>query len=185
MRADTKRKWLLVAVVVTGMLLGGLGMVVFLRTIVAGWLVTVICIGCGLAAAALHLIRYPLSGSGVERWMRPAAIAYLGAAVTFAAVMWFNRVGATEDSAMEVECEVCKKYTQTHKRYGRHHNVTGTYRTYHAAVALPDGREKDFSLSISRYNHIKRGDRVKMELRRGTLGWPVIFSDNFSGKKFE
>lgn len=172
-----KAKILSVVAFILAVFVTGCAMAVYRDTIVEWWMPIVVSAIVGIAFT--FGISGRVGGFGVDRFIQFAAIFAITAAVTGFGVLAVNRYGADLTQTEETQCEVVRKYSEQHQSgSGRRHSGSWrTYTTWHVGLLLPDGRQKDFQVTLSRYNKIKTGSMIHMTIAPGMLGMPVIVSD--------
>lgn len=78
------------------------------------------------------------------------------------------------------EAEVVRRYSETRytqKRVARNRYVRGEpYNAYFVEVRLPGGWERSFQIPLQRYNSTQPGKKLRMEMKLGLFGIPVVSS---------
>lgn len=79
---------------------------------------------------------------------------------------------------IRVDAVVEQRYTKTRhhtKRVGRRYTRQGEpYKVYYVRFRMPDGQTADISTSIHYYSRVHSGDTIRLTLRTGLFGLPVI-----------
>lgn len=100
------------------------------------------------------------------------------ASLLFGAFYSANYAFAYSDTKSEVEGTVVRKYSETRyksKRVARNRYTRGApYKVYFAEVALPTGWKYEEEMSLSRWNKLRKGGSIKVELERGLFGIEVV-----------
>lgn len=87
---------------------------------------------------------------------------------------WF-----ADDSSLHTEqATVVGHYREKHyrsQRVGRRTYRRGNpYYEYIVRLQFPAGREKDFTLTLQKYNRLRNGMTIDVPVKKGLLGFPVI-----------
>ena len=102
----------------------------------------------------------------------------LTASVSFTSFLALNYCFRREQTDHKVEVKVTKKFSREKTRYRRLARgrmvADGTYHTYHIVAETPDGNSKEVTLSIEKYNRMKRGMHADISIAEGLFGYPVI-----------
>lgn len=89
-----------------------------------------------------------------------------------------NYIFADSSSAHSVKAVVQNKYSEKHyhqRRVRKGVYVNGSpYYEYKIVLQMPDGRKKTRTVTLSRYNRIRTGSTIRLEVARGLFGMPVI-----------
>ncbi len=95
-----------------------------------------------------------------------------------------NYLCSDTSSQTTVSAKVIEKYTKTRyhtKRVGRRYTGQGKpYKVYYIVAELPDGRTKEFGLTLSQYNRTRRNSEIQLTLETGLLSIPVIKDSSIS-----
>lgn len=177
-------KTLVPIIIVTFLLTALSGMTFYLSSItLISWKIPVLA---SLALALLAAI--PLSKTLPRLTTcanRPVnyTVAVIIAGIVFVGAYYsINYFGADKESATRTEATITRKYTKERyhsNRVGRNHYVRGSkYHVYYIEACLPDSTLIDRQIPLSRYNRLKKGRKIPVEIRKGMLGAPVLSFPN-------
>lgn len=114
----------------------------------------------------------------LSRYLVCGVIFMLTASVSFTSFLALNYCFRREQTDHKVEVTVTKKFSREKTRYRRLARgrmvADGTYHTYHIVAETPDGNSKEVTLSIEKYNRMKRGMHTDISIAEGLFGYPVI-----------
>lgn len=168
----------LLVVVVTVLTLAIYGLVINLagRTLCAWWPVALTAVAAGAAMSGLT--------SRFWMWLFDLWYKWVGIVcgiifVTGAAMLSFYGVNAwVGDDIAVVDTRVERKYYQTRyhsRRVGRRTYARGTpYKVYMVDVSLPDGRQVTMTVGLERYNRLRKGAQMPVEVTHGFFGADVV-----------
>lgn len=173
------RLWLTVGAIV---IFGTVALVLQGLTMVAGMKVWGPAIAVGLAAGAYGALNCLKRGVASKLHLVLSVLGTAAATTTAVGCLIFgvNYYGRHTSQATELHATVTAKYTKTRTRNvgtGRRFSRGGhreKYKVYYITAELPDGRSKDFQLTLSRYNSIKSGKPIAVTLTPGLLGMDVV-----------
>lgn len=155
----------------------GAGIGLYGLTLVEWWVVPAVS-AVVAAVSAVWMWRRWLALAGGEKVLAWGAHIVFTTGLLMALLYGINYFGAADAADHEVRVEVERKYSRTHRdttRHGRRsYSSSGPRRSYHMDVRFPDGRVKEMSLTLSRYNRVRRGDRLTLHVVPGALGWGVM-----------
>lgn len=173
------RKLGLVALILLTVASIGTSMGLYRYTLVDLWIPVTIGVllaaGCALFTKAIAC-----------RWLniRSQAAGYLISGVVFAnlfvgAFFAINLVGADYSTTHTERASIERLYSETRhrtRRVGRGRYVANgeAYQVYYAVIRLADGRSREISLTLQRYNSLRRADSLEVEVCDGALGAPVF-----------
>ncbi len=119
----------------------------------------------------------PISGTSnffINFLIHTVCIAGLAAGLVFS----LNYFCSDKSSESEVTAKVINSYSKTRyhtRRIGRRLSGRGTpYQVYYIEAELPDGRRKEFSVTLNQYNEARRSARIRLDIENGLLSMPVI-----------
>ena len=96
----------------------------------------------------------------------------------YGAILAANYVFADESTVHEEIAVVRSKYSKKHTRYRRgargRQLPAGEYSTWHILVEFDNGKDKEISMPLDKYNKIKVGSRRRFTMAMGLFGMPVI-----------
>lgn len=130
----------------------------------------------------------PISGSSsilINFLIHTVCVAGIAAALVFS----LNYFGSDKSSESVVTAKVVNSYSKTRyhtRRIGRRLSGRGNpYKVYYIEAELPDGRKKEFSVTLSQFNEARRSSRMRLDIEEGLLSMPVIKESTIvkAGKK--
>jgi hypothetical protein len=174
------RKWsigIFVTLMVISLVLAGLSMALYAKTIVSWWV--------PLLIALIPSVTTPLYWrtwkrlTGFHAVFNILAHIFATGSLFCSLVMGLNYLCADKASQHEVRAEITGKWQKKHTRYRhvgrRHHAIPqGSYNTYHIKLEFPDERTKEMSVSLSEYNRARTGRFRTLEVADGLFWMPVI-----------
>lgn len=161
---------------------GGLAVTLQRYTLVQWWLPTVIC--CIPAAIIAYLTGHRIAGlSRIRSRVANMAVMFVLLTVLFdGAVYATNYFASADDAAHTEQALVIRKYREEHyktRRVSRRTTVRGEkYYTYNIDIRLDNGMTKQIGLNLERYNSVRRGDSIILNVSMGALGMPVFKNFN-------
>lgn len=164
----------------------GLAVVLQGKTLVEWWKPVAIClipaVIVGLTAA--NAMRR-LTGRN-RRWLNAAAMSVLSFSLILGAFYTINFCKTTGSSAVTYHAEVIQKFTRERydmKRVGRRTVRGKKHKVYNVVIELPGASMKKFAVSSRQYAQTRVGQRLKVEVRNGLFGLPVIKDVKFPAVK--
>lgn len=89
-----------------------------------------------------------------------------------------NYFGADSDSLETVDAEVSRRYSEQHyqvRRVSRYATSRGRpYHVYYIGLDIPGKGEKVLQVTLERYNKIKKGASMSIDVESGLFGVPVM-----------
>lgn len=166
---------ILILSIFLSIIITGAGFALMGRTFISLRVPALIALAIAMAAAGLSWNFY--SGR-MSRYLICGVTLILAASISFTSFLALNYCFRREQTDHKVEVTVTKKFSREKTRYRRLRRgrmvADGTYRTYHIMVETPDGNSKEVTLSIEKYNRMKRGMHADISVAEGMLGYPVI-----------
>ncbi len=175
---STKHTALTITVILAVIVLYGLTMALWGMTV--GNL-TVIVVGSIFLAALSGLPLYNKwrAVTGTDR-LPVNIVCHIVAATGFfmSLLLGINFWGRNQAESKTERVAVVRVYSEEHyrsRRVGRRYMTNGEpYKVYYIDVALPDGREKQMSISPSKVRSYHKGDSVTVKLTPGALGLTIL-----------
>lgn len=166
------------ALPLVGLMAGVVGYVCYERTLVAWWLpVELALLAALLTAPLLFRCWSPLTGMRAALPNLICHVAFAGA-VAYFALLGANCCFADPATEYETEVEVAAKshvVRRTYSTSGRRRVATGVRNVYYLELLFPDGRRKREQVTLQVYNRTGTGSRRTCIMRRGRLGYDVIW----------
>ncbi len=156
----------------------GAGMAFFFRTLVIWWIPVAVAAAIAVASAPALSARWGwLTGHG-GRLFNFLCHVVITSSVLYGAILATNYVFADESTVHEEIAVVRSKYSKKHTRYRRgargRQLPAGEYSTWHILVEFDNGKDKEISMPLDKYNKIKVGSRRRFTMAMGLFGMPVI-----------
>jgi len=156
------------------------------KTLVEWWKPVAICLAPAVIAGLTTANAMRRLTGWNRRWLNAAAMSVLAFSLILGAFYTINFYKTTDSSAVTYHAEVTRKFTQERydtKRVGRR-TVRGKKRkVYNVVIELPGASTKNFSVSSRQYAQTSVGQRLKVEVRNGFFGLPVIKDVKFPDVK--
>lgn len=165
------------ATLLAAMFLGGTGCAIWGKTLVAWWLPVVIAL---ILAGAILPVSFRLWGRLTDSrnyWLNGAVHMGFAGCLFYFLILFCNYQFRDIRHQVSGEGTVERKYSRHHTSGGgtwRHRRSVHHYNTYHYLLALPDGRLKEMTVTLSEYNHLRKGSHIDITLTRGLFGMEVI-----------
>ncbi|MDE6126569.1 MAG: hypothetical protein K2G30_06405 [Muribaculaceae bacterium] len=157
---------------------GGGAAFFYANTLVEWWLPLVVALCAALLFWVLMKGAWARWWPGAYGWLRCVAHFAIFAPLAAFVLLGANYAGADDATLHGERVEVERKYREKHyrnRRVGRNRYVKGEpYYTYKVEVRFADGRLKTLDYPLERYNCVRQGAPLTLEMEAGLLGWPVI-----------
>lgn len=168
------RNFFLGVVVFAVFVVCGIGTAFYDRALIGWWVVPSVSLAFALLLSLTLWRLWPgLTGSRRFVWNYCLSVAVIGSCF-YLGIFLANDLATSSREVQVKKCRIERKYTTRHyhsRRVGRGRYTRGeAYYRYHVDVRLPDGMEKDFTVTLDRYNRVRQGSEVSLPLRRGLFG---------------
>lgn len=183
-KSNSGDTWRIMSAVALGMVCVAcysLAMSLYGNTLVVWWAPVAGCVAASALASAVMWRMWPwITGT------RRVAVNYIcslvmATGVLLAAFFGCNYMYADSSSLHKESVSVERKFSKKHhrtRRVGRRTYTTGeSYYTYHVEVRFADGRLKEMAVPAGRYNRLRTGGTMTLDMERGMWGLPVIRRD--------
>lgn len=172
---NRKSTVILILSIFLAIIITGAGFALLGRTFIALRVPALTALAISMAVTGLSWNFY--KGS-LSRYLVCGVIFMLAASFSFTSFLALNYCFRREQTDHKVEVTVTKKFSREKTRYRRLARgrmvADGTYHTYHIVAETPDGNSKEVTISIEKYNRMKRGMHADISIADGLFGYPVI-----------
>lgn len=180
LRVAMKKKNIICIIVLAlvGLAMAGMATVLQHSTLIVWWKPVLICLtlSCALGLPLKRLVGTLLNiKSNVTNYIIGSIFALAVTTGAFYSINYYYSDASTEEKC---KARIVGKYSRERhrsRRVGRGHYVRGEkYMVYYMVIELPDGRQKEASITAGEYARTKVGQNIELSVETGFFEIPVI-----------